>query len=326
MSANSLQKYVRKMERLRIDRAHGPAPHKPILLLAVIELIGQGIIRKNKITFSLDLAETSKQFWGMARDRTFNIAMPFFHLKSDRFWHLHSNAGYESKLCKARKLRAVSHIHEMISHATLDEELFVLLSDGSNREIIRQTLIRTYFSDFQDEFESLIEEEQEIWTYKQLLLTGDNLPLVVAETPPLVPRMTRIRNAGFRRAIMGLYNYTCAVCKLRIVTSNGESATDAAHIIPYHVWQNDDLRNGVSLCKLHHWAFDQGLISFSNSHRVVTSKELSEEKPTEGMLTKLRRKRIQLPDRVQHYPAQAVVTWHRKHVFEKNLKEGNFPD
>ena len=319
MSTNSLQKYVRKMERLRIDRAHGHAPHKPILLLAVIELIEQGLIRKNKINFSPDLAETAKQFWEVAPERTFNIAMPFFHLKSDGFWHLHANAGYEIKLSKSRKLRAVSHIHELISHVTLDEELFVLLADESNRETIRRTLIGTYFSDFQDEFECLITEEQEIWTYKQLLLTGDKLPLVTAEPPPLVPRMTRIRKAGFRRAIMGLYNYACAVCKLRIVTAKGESATDAAHIIPYHVFQNDDMRNGVSLCKLHHWAFDQGLISFSNSHRVVVSRELSEQKPTEWILTKLGKKSIQLPKRVQHYPAQDAMAWHREYVFENNF-------
>ena len=62
----------------------------------------------------------------------------------------------------------------MISHVTLDEELFVLLSDESNRETIRRTLISTYFSDFQDEFERLTTDEQEIWTYTELLLTANN--------------------------------------------------------------------------------------------------------------------------------------------------------
>lgn len=317
MSSHNLQKYVHKMEHLRIDKSHGNAPHKPIFLLAVIELIEQGLIRENKIYFSPDLAETAKQYWVMVPERRFNIAMPFFHLKSDGFWHLRANAGHESKLSSARKLRAVSHILQLISHVTLDDELFVLLADAANREIIRQTLIHTYFPDFQDELGCLITEAQKIWAYTNLLLTGDKLPSVLAEPPPLVPRMTRIRKAGFRRAIMGLYNYTCAVCKLRIVTVTGESATDAAHIIPYQVWQNDDVRNGVSLCKLHHWAFDQGLISFSNSHRVVVSPELSEKKPTEWLLIELRKRRIQLPNQVQHYPAQDAMAWHRENVFRE---------
>ena len=38
--ANGLQYYLRKIEALRIGRAHNaPAPHKPLLLLAVIDLI-----------------------------------------------------------------------------------------------------------------------------------------------------------------------------------------------------------------------------------------------------------------------------------------------
>jgi len=33
----ALSYYAKKFQRLRVDRAHGIAPHKPILLLSVIE-------------------------------------------------------------------------------------------------------------------------------------------------------------------------------------------------------------------------------------------------------------------------------------------------
>ena len=69
-----------------------------------------------------------------------------------------------------------------------------------------------------------------------------------------------IRSAGFCRAIMQVYAYTCAVCELNIRALSGESVTDAAHIIPFSVSYNDDIQNGISLCKSHHWAFDIGLI------------------------------------------------------------------
>jgi putative restriction endonuclease len=37
--------YLSKITKLRIDRARGnPAPHKPLFLLAVIDLIEQGVI------------------------------------------------------------------------------------------------------------------------------------------------------------------------------------------------------------------------------------------------------------------------------------------
>ena len=41
MNNNTLQKYVYKFKNLRVDRAHGAAPNKPVLLLALIELIEQ---------------------------------------------------------------------------------------------------------------------------------------------------------------------------------------------------------------------------------------------------------------------------------------------
>ena len=55
MSTNTLQKYVQKMKSLRIDRARGAAPNKPVLLLAIVELIEQGHIRENKVLPSPDL-------------------------------------------------------------------------------------------------------------------------------------------------------------------------------------------------------------------------------------------------------------------------------
>ena len=322
MSTDNLKKYIHKFRHLNIDMAHGPAPHKPVLLLAVIELIESGHFGENKIRLCAELTDTFLKYWPIVTDRQPNIAMPFFHLKgkkSNRFWHLHANAGHERELSSARRIIGMSRLRRLVSHSTLDEELFALLIDASNREVLRQTLIQTYFPDFGEELASLIAENRETWEHSSSLLAGTKLPLVPEQPATLVKRKIRIRQAGFRRAIMQLYNYTCAVCNLRVVTAIGESATDAAHIIPIHKWQNYDLRNGVSLCKLHHWAFDQGLISFNNSHRVVVSRELSNHKPTEWMLTELRLRRMQLPNRVQHYPAPDAMAWHRKNVFEKNF-------
>jgi putative restriction endonuclease len=322
MSTNSLKKYIHKFSHLNVDMAHGPAPHQQVLLLSIIELIDSGQFSENKIRLCAELAATFLKYWPIVTERQPNIAMPFFHLKGKKstgFWHLHANAGYERELSSARRITSISRLRKLVSHSTLDDELFVLLVDPASREVLRQTLIQTYFPDFEEELVNLIAENQETWKYTYSLFTRTKLPLVAEQPATLVQRIIRIRQAGFRRAIMQLYNYTCAVCELCIVTTDGESATDAAHIIPYHELQNDDLRNGVSLCKLHHWAFDQGLISFSNSHRIVVSRELSEQKPTEWMLTKLGKKRIQLPKRVQHYPAPDAMAWHREYVFENNF-------
>ena len=224
MSTDTLQKYVQKMKRLRVDRAHGVAPHKPLLLLAVIELIERGQIRENKIPLSPDLAETFMRYWSKVTNRKPNIALPFFHLKSDGFWHLHPNPGYEKALEIADRITAISRLREVIAHVSLDDELFVLLTDAGDREIIRQTLIY----EFKQEIEGIIAERQQITEYGQLLISEVEHPFSPQKPTAPVPEESPIRSAGFRQAIMGLYNYTCAVCELRIVTMDGESATDAA--------------------------------------------------------------------------------------------------
>ena len=317
MSANILQQYVQKMECLQIDKAHGDAPHKPLLLLAVIELIEQGQIRENRIYFSPDLAETVMKYWVEVTDRRFNIAMPFFHLKSDGFWHLHPNPGYKKVLESARQIRSISGIQEVIAYASLDDELFVLLTDAGDRETIRQTLIHTYFSNFKQAIESLIAERQQIGEYGQLLIQEVEHPFSFQKPTAPIPEETPIRSAGFRKAIMRLYKYTCAVCRLCIITTDGESATEAAHIIPFRISQNDDVRNGISLCKLHHWAFDTGLISLSRTYRVVVSRLIVEQGPMEWRLTKLRGKSILLPEHDQLHPAQDALDWHREKVLRR---------
>ena len=98
---------------------------------------------------------------------------------------------------------------------------------------------------------------------------------------------------------------------------DGESATDAAHIIPFRISKNDDVRNGISLCKLHHWSFDKGLISLSETYQVLVSPLMSDQRPTEWMLTELQDKSILLPEREQLYPAQDALAWHREKVLRR---------
>ena len=47
--------YTNQFTKLRVDRVHGAAPHKPILLLSIIELIEQGKIQHNRIFLTPEL-------------------------------------------------------------------------------------------------------------------------------------------------------------------------------------------------------------------------------------------------------------------------------
>lgn len=96
MTEKTADYYLKKFANLRIDRSHGrPAPHKPILLLSIIELIERRVISTNKIELTPDVVSTFLNYWNaLYPDQKGIVALPFFHLKSDGFWHLLPNAGY----------------------------------------------------------------------------------------------------------------------------------------------------------------------------------------------------------------------------------------
>ena len=84
MSAKSLNYYTNKFTKLRVDRAHGAsAPHKPILLLSVIELTEQGLLKHNQIPLSAELVAAFLKLWQQLGSTAHNadIGMPFFHLR-----------------------------------------------------------------------------------------------------------------------------------------------------------------------------------------------------------------------------------------------------
>ena len=198
------------------------------------------------------------------------------------------------------------------------------------REILRQTLISTYFSNIRREIEQIIEEHrilsqeyvaEDIEEYSQHLIQVAQHPFSMYREVESMQTEIPIRSAGFRRAIMKIYKHACAVCELNIralreesVTDTAESVTDAAHIIPFSVSHNDDIRNGISLCKSHHWAFDTGLISISETYQVIVSPFISEQGPTGGILEELRDKPIKKPEAEQHFPDQDALAWHRTEV------------
>lgn len=317
MASNILLKYVNKFRNLRVDRAHGAAPNKPILLLALIELIEQGQILENKILPSPNLFEIFMKYWSILTDRRPNLALPFFHLKSEGFWHHHPNAGYETALRVTIQIKTVSRLREIIAHANLDGELFTLLTIPHDREVLRQTLIHTYLPDHEQAIESLLSETEQISVYREELLRRVEHTFSMQNNTESVQTEEPIRTAGFRQAIMRIYDYTCAVCQSYVLTLDGESVAEAAHIIPFNISGNNDVRNGISLCQFHHWGFDRGLISFTNTYKIIVSDLMVEKGPSEWKFRTLKDKKILVPENKEHYPAQAALAWHREHVFKR---------
>ena len=318
---HTLQDYILRLQDLQ-DRRQ--TPHKPFLLLIIMEMLESGELSENRIPFRE--IEKKKSFFAdmiavfnrlNGSDRRPSIHNPFFHLKTNGFWHLE----LQSRPAGATPTEA--YLRNANAAAKLDESLFLLFVMPEYREILRQTLIRTYFSNIRHEIEQVITEHRthsrehiagDIEKYSQQLIQAVEHPFSMQRDVTSVQTETPVRSAGFRRVIMEVYKHACAVCELNIRASKGESVTDAAHIIPFSVSYSDDIRNGMSLCKLHHWAFDTGLISLNDDYRVIVSPSMSEQGPTEGMLTQLRDKPIWRPEEDRYHPDRGALEWHRTEV------------
>jgi putative restriction endonuclease len=77
------------------------------------------------------------------------------------------------------------------------------------------------------------------------------------------------RSARFSVQVVCGYHHTCALTGYRIITQSGESVVEAAHIEPFATSRNNDIHNGLALCRNAHWAFDRGLWSVDDQFRVL---------------------------------------------------------
>ena len=60
----TLNKYLQAFTRLkRGNTPLGIAPHKPVLLISLIELIEKGLVTENKVYVNADLVGTFKENW-----------------------------------------------------------------------------------------------------------------------------------------------------------------------------------------------------------------------------------------------------------------------
>jgi putative restriction endonuclease len=320
MLEKNLDYYFQRFANLRIDRSHGrPAPHKPILLLSIIELIERHVIYTNEIELTPEIVSTFLNYWNaLYPDQRGIVALPFFHLMSDGFWHLLPNEGYEKSFKLIRQIKSSYQIRDMVKYAYFDNELFELLSDDKKRTMFRRVIINNYFdSKEKKRLLQAINLSREALKYEHLLIAEAGAPYTSNKPKEKIRIKEKVREAGFRHLIMSIYNYTCAVCNMRILTLEGASVVDAAHIVPFSVSANDDIRNGIALCKMHHWSFDEGLLSIDENYRVMTTPLLSAQRPTEWLLTELRNKQIVLPQNESLYPAQEALHYHRENKFLK---------
>ena len=88
--------WLERLYNLRRDKSGShERPHKPALLLSIIDLLDRGVITRNEVPLSDELVATFKRYFAVVRRENDQptIQNPFFHLCGDKFWQLVPAAG-----------------------------------------------------------------------------------------------------------------------------------------------------------------------------------------------------------------------------------------
>lgn len=299
---------------LNCDRVGGryhasKAPHKAVLLLAVIKLFENKKINLRDFELNnLQLIEIYKDIWGTLNyDKPGPISNPLYHLKSDGFYRIHFLTDRPTKPGASLK-----KLLEQANTAEFDDEFIRLISDEAGRKkAVEDILTGGYFT--KEEIFRLngkLNIIDKSFEYEEILESS------LSRDFQLAPFITEeydndiIRKGSFRRLVIGAYDSTCAVCQSHLIIAD-TSIIDAAHILPFAKFKNDDPRNGVSLCKNHHWLFDNGAITISQDYRIRVSPNIMEESP-EGFLSQYLNRKIMLPKSEEFYPAKEALMWHSR--------------
>ena len=138
---------------------------------------------------------------------------------------------------------------------------------------------------------------------------GSGVKEVVEARRQYVTSLTRRRlhQSAFRERVLRAYQHQCAFCRLR-----HSELLDAAHIIPDSEPQGEPvISNGISLCRLHHAAFDKFFLGVRPDHLIEVRRDVLEEidGPTlRHAIQGLHGQPIVLPPRLAERPATAFLS------------------
>jgi len=308
--------YCQRFAALKVSqRKQGEDPYKPILLLSVIDLISQGLIKENCIPVSDDLVNTFNKYWKIIGNSAYHggLHYPFFHLQSDSFWYIKPKPNFNGLQPKT-----LNKLKQAVDYAKLDDELFNFFLDQNSRKELLDSLIAVWFYESHKKLDNLLQINQDF--DKQTAGEEDKSPIHSnhEENHPKQFQLKKslVREAFFRKAIIHIYDYQCAFCRLKAVRSISQTMVDGAHIKPISLFYNSNMENGISFCKNHHWAFDRGWFTIDENYKIVVCSDLQEISPNAKPIKDFHGESIFLPNSEVYFPSLESLSWHKNNIFK----------
>lgn len=161
-----LRHYIEAFSHLHTAKVKGhKAPHKAVLLLAIIDLVEDGLLISPRIKLSDELEDRFNKVWhhylGTSAIFTPDITKPYFHMQHEPFWRLVEHEESEILMVaedcpwiEGKKVvkdlpqgsYSVKAMRNAFAYAEIDNMLFQLLQNTDARAMLRVILINEYLS------------------------------------------------------------------------------------------------------------------------------------------------------------------------------------
>jgi len=297
----------------------GPAPHKPILLLALLESFDEGEIDRNWIAINEALLIRFYDLWNLlvrTKDAP-NFSLTFFHLSNERrgLWNLVLMPGKTIITKHKFSYKSLKVLKETFLAAQLSEEFYSAITNGANRDLLKAALLNTYFPEYSAQGRKTAPryseeiEKQILYNptqgYAINIIRHDHKKTIESRDEEMI-----VRDYIFRKAVLKTYNNQCAVSGLKVESSEEELLVDACHIVPFTQTNDDSIRNGIALTPTMHRAFDNGLIAIDDNYRILVPHNLKDYNPAVG-IRQYANKAILLPWDEKFYPSLHRLAEHR---------------
>jgi putative restriction endonuclease len=203
---------------------------------------------------------------------------------------------------------------ELVDGGRLSDELWQLLQDQEARDMLRREILRAYFPSAARERGVLGDAEADILAEEAKLIDEAEAQFKkIRRRSGIENDYGYNRHLLFPRVVKGLYGGACALCRLDVKIPPAASLVDGAHILPFAKYHNDDPRNGIALCKNHHWGFDAGWFGITDDYRVIVSPKVTANRRfVENGASVL------IPANRSLAPAIEALRWHRENLVMKD--------
>ncbi len=324
-SISSLSKFEDAFKKLKVNSSKGGAPYtyRPCLLLAVIDQFETKNRIENRFRYEEELPASHNGYLQLS-GRPYiesNAYQPFLYLNSAPFWNLHDHEGnvlnYTPTDVDQLKKQGFKKMQNIVSHVTLDNELFELLKCPVARTQLREVLIQRWFPDKVVEFRNAIREIQILnGKYAKEEFVGEfqyvseYLQYIRKELDPI-----------FKYRVLRAYDFRCAATGWQLKAPSIQQKSiqvwstllEAAHIMP----GNNRINNGIALMPTLHLAMDRHLIAPGPDYRWHVSDFVREQAQYDDgarQICAIHKKNIIGPKNPALKPTQSALEWSLDHL------------